>query len=68
MRVVTPADGSGSVTIQWDNSTLSVPAGTVLDVPPGSALESAYGTSNLVSLSGTAQADAQQGDDDTDNT
>jgi hypothetical protein len=67
MRQVTPADGSGSVTIAWDNSSITVPAGTVLDIAPGSALEAAYGTQNLTPLSGTALADDQQGDNGTDN-
>ena len=39
--------------IAWDSSTITVPAGTVLDVAPGSALESAFG-GNLATLSGTA--------------
>jgi hypothetical protein len=38
IRFVSPADGSGSVTISWDNSTLTVPAGATLDIQPGSAL------------------------------
>jgi hypothetical protein len=48
---VAPADQSGSVTIAWDNSSIVVPAGTVLDIPPGSALEAAYGLANLTPLS-----------------
>jgi len=61
LRVVTPADGSGAVTIDWDHSRIAVPAGTVVDVDPGSALETAYGVTNLEDLSGAALADAQSG-------
>ena len=61
LRVVTPADGSGSVTVAWDHSRITVPAGTVVDIAPGSALESAYGAGNLADLSGTALANAQDG-------
>ena len=42
VRQVTPAGEATSVTIAWDNSSITVRAGTILDVPPGSALESAY--------------------------
>jgi hypothetical protein len=62
VRQVTPAGGAASVTIAWDNSQITVPAGTILDVPPGSALESAYGTQNLTPLSGLPLAGEQQGD------
>jgi hypothetical protein len=39
--------------VAWDGGIVHVPAGTVVDVPPGSALEAAYGLANLVPL--TAQ-------------
>jgi hypothetical protein len=61
LRVVTPADGSGAVTISWDHSRIAVPAATVVDVDPGSSLETAYGTTNLADLSGAALASAQDG-------
>lgn len=35
------------VTVTWDSVTRFVSAGTAVDVPPGSALEAAYGPSNL---------------------
>ena len=38
--------------VNWDGGTSLVPAGTIVDIPPGSALETAYGgASNLTSLS-----------------
>jgi hypothetical protein len=39
-------------TVTWDGGTFTVPAGTIADILPGSALETAYGgASNLTSLS-----------------
>ena len=39
--------------VTWDGGTFNVPAGTVVDSPPGSALETAYGgMGNLTDLSG----------------
>ena len=39
--------------VTWDGGTILVPAGTIVDIPAGSALETAYGgASNLTSLSG----------------
>lgn len=36
----------------WDQATFLVPAGTIVDILPGSALETAYGgAGNLTSLS-----------------
>ena len=32
-----------TTTITWDNSQITVPAGTILDVQPGSAMETALG-------------------------
>jgi hypothetical protein len=61
IRVVTPADGSGAVTVAWDNSQLTVPAGSILDVQPGSALEAAHELANLTPLSNTLLADDLEG-------
>jgi hypothetical protein len=61
IRLVTPADGSGAITVAWDNSQLTVPAYTIVDIPPASAMEAAYGASNLTALGGPALADALQG-------
>lgn len=43
-----------NITVAWDGGVTNVPAGTVVDIPAGSALEAAYGVSNLVPLT-TAQ-------------
>ena len=57
-RIVT-----NDIMLTWDNVTVFVPAGTIVDVPAGSALETAYGLSNLSSMSGSQQSgDAQGGD------
>lgn len=47
LRTVSPADGSGAVSISWDYAQITVPAGSVVDIEPGSALEAAYGLANL---------------------
>jgi hypothetical protein len=52
---VTAAD----LTITWDGVQTFVPRGTVVDVPAGSALETAYGVSNLVSLTGSMLSDTE---------
>ncbi len=51
-----------NITVTWDGVTFNVPAGTVVDIPAGSSLETAYGTSNLVALT----AAQQSGDADTE--
>ena len=38
-------------TVSWDGVVQQIPAGTLVDVPPGSALEAAYGAANLTDLS-----------------
>ena len=39
-------------TVTWDSGTVRVPAGTIVDIPAGSALETAYGgAGNLTTLS-----------------
>lgn len=40
------------VTVSWDGGTTKVLRGTIVDIPAGSALETAYGASNLVALNG----------------
>lgn len=50
---------STDFTLAWDGVQTFVPRGTIVDIPPGSALETAYASGNLVSL-----AKAQQGADD----
>jgi hypothetical protein len=54
LRVVTPAGGAASITVAWDNSQLTVPSGVIVDIPPGSSMETAYGTTNLTALTGQA--------------
>lgn len=44
--------------IAWDGVNQDVPAGTLVDVPPGSALEAAYGLENLEDLDADVDADA----------
>lgn len=63
LRTVTPANGAVQITIPWDGGGTVLPAGSVLDVQPGSALETAIGTANLTALSGTALANVQGGSD-----
>jgi hypothetical protein len=51
-----------NITVTWDGGIFPVTAGTVVDIPAGSSLETAYGAGNLVSLT------SQQlgGDEDTE--
>jgi hypothetical protein len=48
--------GRATVTtnLSWDGGLVHVPAGTLVDVPPGSALETAYGPANLEDLDAAA--------------
>jgi hypothetical protein len=61
VQQITPSDGSQGVTIAWDLGTVFLQAGTVLDVPPGGALEATIGLANLSPLTGAEQADLAQG-------
>jgi hypothetical protein len=61
VRQVSPADGSTGVTFGWDLSQMFLQSGTMLDVPPGSALEAAIGLANLTPLSGPELDSCQQG-------
>ena len=49
------------VTYSWDGCSYTLPAGTLLDVAPGSALETAIGSGNLGTLSNQALQDAANG-------
>ena len=60
-RMVIPADSSASVSFTWDGGAMTLARRQVLDVPPGSALETAIGSANLVPLSGQALVSDQQG-------
>jgi hypothetical protein len=61
VRVVTLAGGALYLTFGWDSGTASLTAGTVLDVPPGSAQETAIGAGNLIPLTSQALVSEQQG-------
>jgi hypothetical protein len=52
---------SKDIDVTWDGGVFHVNAGTIVDIPAGSALETAYGTGNLVSLTST-QAGGGGGD------
>lgn len=39
-----------NIDVTWDGGVFHVKAGTIVDIPAGSALETAYGTTNLVAL------------------
>jgi hypothetical protein len=58
-RKVTPADGTAAVTVTWDNSQVTVPAGTLLEVEAGGNLEWEIGAGNPTELAG-AQLVADQ--------
>lgn len=60
-RMVIPADSTASVTFTWDGGAVTLARRTVLDVPPGSALETAIGAGNLTPLNGAQIADAANG-------
>jgi hypothetical protein len=57
---------ANDVTVVWDSVSTFVPRGTIVDIPAGSALETAYGgVSNLVSL-GASSAEVVSGDTEPD--
>jgi hypothetical protein len=47
VRIVTPADGTMSVTFGWDLAEVILQGGQLVSVDPGSALETEIGTENL---------------------
>jgi hypothetical protein len=48
--------------VTWDRSTSHVLRGTIIDCPPGSSMETAYGgASNLQDLTGAAAAGISAG-------
>ncbi len=71
LRMVTPASGVKQIQVSYICGGFDGPAvgmltaGQVLDVIPGSALESAIGLSNLTSLTGTLLNNALTGSDGT---
>jgi hypothetical protein len=48
-----PRELNQDVTVTWDGGQFLVRKGTIVDVPAGSSLETAYGSGNLTAL--TAQ-------------
>jgi len=66
--MVTPASGGTQLSFAWDCGNVVLTAGAVLDVPPGGALETAIGLSNLTSLTGATLANVQGGSDPTGTT
>ena len=61
IRVVTPASGGAGISFSWDCGTGWQPAGALLDVQPGGALEAAIGLSNLTTLSAAQLQSAVSG-------
>lgn len=50
-------------TVSWDGGTFRVPRGTIIDCPPGSAMETAYGgAGNLTTLSTQDALNVASGD------
>ncbi len=70
-RMVTPSGGARQLKISYNPGGFDGPqvdmltAGQVLDVIPGSALESAIGLGNLTALTGTLLNNALTGSDGT---
>jgi hypothetical protein len=48
VRICQPADGTNYVSFTWDSGTQILTRGSLIDVPPGSTLETAIGVSSLV--------------------
>jgi hypothetical protein len=61
IRMITPADGSGSVILSWDYGGQVLQARQLIDVPPGSQLETAIGLANLADATALQLASAQNG-------
>ena len=61
VRIVQPADGTAYVSYTWDFGTQILPAGAMIDVPPGSALETAIGTASLITPTAQQLAEAANG-------
>lgn len=61
VRTVTPASGVLSMSFVWGDGEEILQAGELIDVEPGSALETAIGVTNLTPLTGQQLADAANG-------
>ena len=56
-----------NTTFTYDGVSQRIQAGTVIDIPAGSALETAIGTGNLVTLTNAQNQSDAVGDTPTDN-
>ena len=61
VRIVTPASGAVSMSFAWGDGTEILTAGELIDVEPGSALETAIGVSNLTLPNAQVLATAANG-------
>lgn len=61
VRVVQPASGAAYLQFSYGDGTEVLTRGQILDVVPGSAVEAAIGSSNLVPLTGQQLVSAQNG-------
>ncbi len=61
VRTVTPASGALSMSFAWGDGTEILSAGQLLDLDPGSALETAIGLPNLTPLNASQLATAANG-------
>jgi len=61
VRVCTPADGSGRLSFAYGDGTEYLTRGQLIEVDPGSPLETAIGTANLSPLTGQDLVSDQQG-------
>jgi hypothetical protein len=61
VRIVQPASGANYLQFAYGDGTENLTAGQLIDVDPGSVLETAIGIANLVVPSSQALADAANG-------
>jgi hypothetical protein len=61
VRIVQPASGANYLQFAYGDGTENLVKGQLIDVDPGSALETAIGAGNLVIPSSQALADAANG-------
>ena len=61
VRIVTPASGANYLQFSYGDGVENLTAGQLIDVDPGSALETAIGVANLTLASGPVLATAANG-------
>jgi hypothetical protein len=61
VRIVSPADGSESMSFSWGDGTEILSKRQLIAVDPGSDLEQAIGVTNLADLTAQQLADASNG-------